>query len=110
MEAFVKINQFNTYLEIIIINRTDQMFKNLSLNFFSIGVKTSDESSSLDSIENIILRENETITVYKTLKVTPKDAALIGAHLTYEDLAVNLHSILVIFTFIGQKSGELCHQ
>lgn len=89
MEAFVKINQFNTFLEIIIINRTDKMFKNLSLNFFSIGVKTSDASSSLDSVENVILRENETQTVYKTLKVTPKDATLIGAHLTYEDLSVS---------------------
>jgi vesicle coat complex subunit len=88
MEAFVKINQLNTYLEIIMINRTDQMFKNLSLNFFSIGVSSTEAVSSLDSIENVVLRENETITVYKTLKVTPNDASLIGAHLSYEDLTV----------------------
>lgn len=88
METFVKINQFNTFLEIIIINRTDQMFKNLSLNFFSIGGNVTDSSCSLDSVENVILREHETLVVQKTLKVTPKDASLIGAHLSYEDLSV----------------------
>jgi vesicle coat complex subunit len=81
------MNKFDTFLEIIIINRTANLFKNLCLGFFTVGDVSSSASgakSSLDSIDNLMLREHETLTVYKTLKITPKDASVISANLSYE--------------------------
>ena len=87
IEAFVKMNKFDTYLEIILINKTANMFKNICLSFFIIGDSSSlnsNQLSSLDSVDNIILREHESMSVHKTLKVTPKDASVISANLSYE--------------------------
>lgn len=80
------MNKFDTYLELIVINNTNKLFKNLCLSFFIVGDTSSisNQSSSLDSVENIILREHETQTIHKTLKVTPKDASVISANLSYE--------------------------
>ena len=96
IECFVKMNKFDTFLEVIFINRTKSMFKNVCLAFFMIGdgspSSSTNTSSSLDSIDNLILRENETITVHKTLKVTPKDASVISANLSYEKGNVRFES------------------
>lgn len=89
MEAFVKIKKFGTYLEIFIINQTDKFFKKMSLSFFTIGENGSEGSVELDTIENLLLKPNETITVHKTLKVTPNDASMIAANIAYEDNAVS---------------------
>lgn len=87
IEAFVKMNKFDTYLELVLINKTSNLFKNICLSFFIVGDTSnmsSNQLSSLDSIDNLILREHETTSVYKTLKVTPKDASVISANLSYE--------------------------
>lgn len=80
------MNKFDTYLELIVINKTNKLFKNLCLGFFIMGDTTgsTNQMSSLDSVDNILLREHETQTIHKTLKVTPKDASVISANLSYE--------------------------
>lgn len=83
----MKMNKFDTFLELVFINRTKNLYKNICLSFFTIGdsnSSTSQQNCSLDSIDNLILREHETQIVYKTLKVTPKDASVISANLSYE--------------------------
>ena len=82
----MKMNKFDTYLELIVINKTNKLFKNLCLGFFIMGDTTgsTNQMSSLDSVDNILLREHETQTIHKTLKVTPKDASVISANLSYE--------------------------
>ena len=84
IEAFVYLNRFDTYLELVLINRRSEIYKNLTLSFFSVGDSES-TNKTLDTIENILLKDNATVNLYKTLKITPKDAMYIAANLTYEN-------------------------
>jgi len=45
----------------VLINRTEEIFKNLTLSFFSVGDSDS-TNKTLDSIENVLVRENTTVT------------------------------------------------
>ena len=84
IEAFVYLNRFDTYLELVLINRTNEIFKNLSMSFFSVGDSES-TNKTLDSIDNILLKDSATVNLYKTQKITPKDAMYIAANLTFEN-------------------------
>lgn len=89
LEAFVKIKKFGTYLEIFIINQTDKIFKNMSISFFPFGDNALDLGIDLDTTSNLVLKPNETLTIHKTLKITPNDASMITANISYEDTSVS---------------------
>ena len=86
------------------INRSPEIYKNITLSFFSVGdsEKTAADNKTLDQIDNVLLKENSSITLYKTLKITPKDAMYVAANLTFENTRVS-----IFFNWIRGKWLEI---
>ena len=65
----MKFNKYNIDLEIFVLNRTDQVLKNICFNFFSIlsGSNQNQNLRLIDKLKNPYLMPEESVLLFKTL-------------------------------------------
>ncbi len=83
-------NKYNIDLEIYMLNRTNSMLKNISLNFYSV---TADPKASnlrlMDKLKAPYLLPEESIVLHKTLQYDAASELQLFGEISYQNNAVN---------------------
>ena len=84
-EAFVNFNKYNIDLEIFVLNRTDQVLKNICFNFFSIlnGSNQNQNLRLMDKLRNPYLMPEESVLLFKTLQYDASKEFKIFSEISY---------------------------
>ncbi|KRX00780.1 Armadillo-type fold [Pseudocohnilembus persalinus] len=89
-EAFVNIHKFDIQFEVFLVNRTNKMLQNISVEF-----NTQGELKMLDKAPSVTLQPNASSMVKTSIKFSSQDIGLIFGNINYENMAGQEQNYLV---------------
>ena len=82
-------NKYNLDLELFLLNRTNSVLKNVSINFYSVASEQKNSSLRLiDKLRTPYLMPDQSVVLFKTLQFDASKEFQLFAEISYQNNAV----------------------